>query len=80
MLVLTRKVGEGLVIGNDIKITVVEIKGGGVRIGIEAPASVRVHRQEVYQRILQENQEASQWNLVDLNELSADLHTRKETP
>lgn len=80
MLVLTRKVGEGLVIGDEIRITVVEIKGGGVRIGIEAPASVKVHRQEVYQRILQENQEASQWNLADLNELSADLPTRKESP
>ena len=80
MLVLTRKVGEGVVIGDEIKITVVEIKGGGVRIGIEAPASVKVHRQEVYQRILQENKEASQWNLADLNELSADLQARKETP
>ncbi|NTV14071.1 MAG: carbon storage regulator CsrA [Desulfobulbaceae bacterium] len=80
MLVLTRKIGEGLVIGDDIKITVVEIKGGGVRIGIEAPASVKVHRQEVYQRIFQENKEATQWNLADLNELSADLLTHKETP
>lgn len=80
MLVLTRKIGEGVVIGDDIKITVVEIKGGGVRIGIEAPAHVKVHRQEVYQRIIQENQEAAQWNLADLNELSADLQSRKETP
>ncbi len=80
MLVLTRKVGEGVVIGDDIKITVVEIKGGGVRIGIEAPESIKIHRQEVYQRILQENQEASHWNLADLNELSANLPTRKETP
>lgn len=80
MLVLTRKVGEGIIIGDGIKITVVEIKGGGVRIGIEAPESVKIHRQEVYQRILQENQEASQWNLADLNELSADLQSRKNTP
>jgi len=80
MLVLTRKVGEGIVIGDDIKITVVELKGGGVRIGIEAPASVKIHRQEVYQRIFQENKEAAQWNLADLNELSADLQARKETP
>lgn len=80
MLVLTRKVGEGLVIGDEIKITVVEINGGWVRIGIEAPAAIKVHRQEVYQRILQENQEASQWNLADLNELSVDLRTRKESP
>lgn len=80
MLVLTRKVGEGIIIGDGIKITVVEIKGGGVRIGIEAPESVKIHRQEVYQRILQENKEASQWKLADLNELSADLQSRKEAP
>ena len=78
MLVLTRKVGEGVIIGDDIRITVVEIKGGGIRLGIEAPATVKIHRQEVYDRIIQENKEATQWNLADLNELSANLPARKE--
>ena len=69
MLVLTRKAGEGIVIGDDIKITVVEIKGGGIRIGIDAPQDMKIYRQEVYDRICQENKEAAQWNLADLNSL-----------
>ena len=48
MLVLSRKRDEQIVIGNDIVVTVVEIRGDKVRLGIEAPASVSVHRQEVY--------------------------------
>jgi carbon storage regulator len=73
MLVLTRKQGEGIIIGDDIKITVVELKGGGVRIGIDAPRELKVHRQEVYDRIKQENKEATQWDIADLNELSSIL-------
>ncbi len=77
MLVLTRKVGEGIIIGDDIRITVVELKGGGVRIGIDAPREMKVHRQEVFDRIKQENQEATQWNIADLNELSLTLNQKK---
>ncbi|MFK5927449.1 MAG: carbon storage regulator CsrA [Desulfuromusa sp.] len=73
MLVLTRKTGEGIIIGDDIKITVVELKGGGVRIGIDAPREMKVHRQEVFDRIKQENKEATQWDIADLNELSTIL-------
>ena len=73
MLVLTRKVGEGIIIGDDIKITVVELKGGGVRIGIDAPREIKVHRQEVFDQIKQENREATQWDIADLNELSTIL-------
>lgn len=81
MLVLTRKVGEGIIIGDNVRITIVEVRGGGVRIGIEAPAAAKIHRQEVYDRIFQENKEASQWDLADLNELSANLQqSRKESP
>ncbi|SHJ80450.1 carbon storage regulator, CsrA [Malonomonas rubra DSM 5091] len=79
MLVLTRKAGEGIIIGDDIKITVVELKGGGVRIGIDAPREMKVHRQEVFEKIKQENKEATQWNIADLNELSTLLNAgRKE--
>lgn len=70
MLVLTRKEGEGIIIGDDIHITVVELKGGGVRIGIDAPKSTKIHRLEVYEKIMRENKEATQWNIADLNELS----------
>ena len=56
MLILTRKVNESLVVGDDIKLTVLGIKGGQIRIGISAPREVAVHRQEIYDRIQQEKQ------------------------
>lgn len=77
MLVLTRKSGEGIAIGDDITIKIIEMKGGGVRIGIDAPRDKKIYRQEVYERISQENQEALQWNLTDLDALSANLSTGK---
>lgn len=60
MLILTRKLGESITIGDDIKITLLDIKGKYIRIGIEAPRDVAVHRQEVYQLIQEQNIEASQ--------------------
>jgi len=53
MLVLSRRTDESMFIGDDIKITVLDIRGGQVRLGIIAPESVKVHREEVYQRINQ---------------------------
>jgi carbon storage regulator len=50
MLVLTRKIGEQIVIGDDIKIKIVEVKGKQVRVGIEAPRSIEVNREEIYQQ------------------------------
>jgi|TARA_B110000196_G_scaffold141387_1_gene122411 carbon storage regulator len=51
MLVLSRRADESVFIGDDIKITVLDIRGGQVRLGITAPESIKVHREEVYQRI-----------------------------
>jgi carbon storage regulator len=56
MLILTRRVGETLMIGNDITITILGIKGHQVRLGINAPKEVAVHREEVWQRIEQDKQ------------------------
>jgi len=54
MLILTRRVGETLIIGDDVIVTVLGIKGNQVRIGINAPKDVSVHREEIYQRIKQD--------------------------
>lgn len=59
MLVLSRKKNESIVINNDITIVVVEIRGDKVRLGVEAPKEVPVHRREVYEAILRQDQGAS---------------------
>jgi len=59
MLILSRKVDEKVVIGDDIKISIIEIRGDQVRIGIDAPKKVKVFRQEVYDAIKAENKAAS---------------------
>ena len=51
MLILTRRVGETVMIGNDVTVTVLGVKGNQVRIGVNAPRDVAVHREEIYQRI-----------------------------
>lgn len=53
MLILTRKVGESLLIGDDVSITILNVRGNQVKIGVNAPKNVSVHREEIYQRIKQ---------------------------
>lgn len=56
MLILTRRVGETLMVGDDVTITVLGVKGNQVRIGVNAPKDVAVHREEIYERIRKENE------------------------
>ena len=62
MLVLTRKLGENIRIGDSVKITVLEVRSGQVKLGIEAPPEVKVHREEIYARIQEENRRAQRQN------------------
>ena len=58
MLILTRKLGESIVVDSEIQVTVLEVSDGKVKLGIEAPKSVRIHRKEVFESIREENREA----------------------
>lgn len=59
MLILTRRIGETLNIGDDITVTILQVKGNQVRLGINAPKDVAVHREEIYQKLQQEKAAAS---------------------
>ncbi|MBN2091345.1 carbon storage regulator CsrA [candidate division KSB1 bacterium] len=58
MLVLTRRIGESIIIGHNIKVMVTDIQGNQVRLGIEAPTEIPVHRGEIYERIKEQNEKA----------------------
>ena len=81
MLVLTRKIDESIIIGDDIKITLVDIRGDQVKIGIEAPREISVHREEVYREIQAENRRAAMTSQeIDLGKLADMLEQNtKET-
>ena len=78
LLILTRKVGESVAIGDDIQVSVVEIKGTQVKLGIRAPKDVTVHREEIYLKIQEENRRASQVSTDALGSVE-DLILKKES-
>ena len=69
VLVLTRKLGESITIGDDIKVSIIEVKGRQVRLGIEAPQHTAVHREEVFQKIQEENRMAALISPVHLEKV-----------
>ena len=80
MLVLTRRPGQSVYIGDDIKVTLVEIKGNQVRVGIDAPSSVRIFREEIYLQIMEENKSAAELSAgapADLSEMAAAWKEKK---
>lgn len=74
MLIITRKLGERVTIGDDVTVTLLEIKGGQVRLGIQAPRNVAIHREEIYERIMAENLESSVVSESDLAEAASILN------
>ncbi len=79
MLVLTRKVSESFMIGEDIEVTVLKLMGDKVRFGIKAPINVPVHRREVWEAIKKENLEAAKAELPGLEAATEALSSRRKT-
>ena len=67
MLILTRRVGETLMIGDEVTVTVLGVKGNQVRIGVNAPKDVAVHREEIYERIKREEEQGTEGDDSDAN-------------
>jgi carbon storage regulator len=71
MLILTRKLGESIAIDDCIRITVVALKGNQVKLGIEAPADTKIYREEIYAKIMEQNQQAATTTPADFSTLHA---------
>ncbi len=71
MLILTRKMGEGICIGDAITLKIIEIRGNQVRLGVDAPRDVSVHREEIYEQIKRQNQDAAAASATNAELLAA---------
>ncbi|MBM3287914.1 MAG: carbon storage regulator CsrA [Candidatus Eisenbacteria bacterium] len=79
MLILTRKLGENIRIGERIRIVILDIKGGQVKLGIDAPPDVAVHREEIYERIREENRRAANVSSRTLREAAQIIQKSRPT-
>ncbi|QTA37120.1 carbon storage regulator CsrA [Thermosipho ferrireducens] len=70
MLVLSRKIGESIIVGNNIEIVVIRIDGNTVKLGINAPRTIKVYRKEIYDQLLEENRKAIEFDLKDISEVT----------
>ena len=73
MLVLTRKPGQSIVINDNIEVTILEVKGEAIRIGIEAPKNVTIYRHEIYEEIRKENQKTAQQSSLEDISIALDM-------
>ena len=78
MLILTRKSGEGIRIGDSIRLKIIEVRGNLVRLGVEAPRDISVHREEIYQVIQDHNEMAAQSSPANSEVLTRLLKSREE--
>jgi carbon storage regulator len=77
MLILARKEGEAIVVADNIRIQILETKTGQVKLGIEAPGHITIHREEIYQRIVEENKKAAMETPLDLASLDDVISVKK---
>ena len=78
MLVLTRKLGEVIRVGDTVTVRILEVKGNQVRLGVEAPTEVRIYREEVYRAIRKENEEAALREAGNLDAAATAWQSRRE--
>ena len=77
MLVLTRKLNESIMIGDEVEITVVDIKGDAIKLGIDAPKDIKVHRKEIFLAIQQENIDAAKASIERIGDIGGILKKKK---
>ena len=77
MLVLTRKLNESIMIGDEVEITVVDIKGDSIKLGIDAPKDIKVHRKEIFLAIQQENIDAAKASIERIGDIGGILKKKK---
>jgi len=80
MLILTRKLGESITIGDDIKITIMGVRGRQVRLGIIAPQKVTIHREEIYFKIQEENKKAVSSSVDEISRMASMIKEAPEEP